>query len=206
MHNAVPFPIVGIGASAGGVQALQAFFRGLPENPGMAFVVVTHMNPDRESMLAEILAHHTSLPVIPANDCVQVKQNHVYVMPSDAVLTIRDRTLIAGKIDRVSRERKPVDVFFASLAKDQGESAVAIILSGGDGDGTLGAKAIREAGGLTIAQASDGSSPQYPGMAFVVVKHMNPDRESMLAEILARHTYLTVIQKNDCVQDAKNKI
>ena len=164
MHNAVPFPIVGIGASAGGVQALQAFFRGLPENPGMAFVVVTHMNPDRESMLAEILAHHTSLPVIPANDCVQVKQDHVYVMPSDAILTIRDRTLIAGKIDRVSRERKPVDVFFASLAKDQGESAVAIILSGGDGDGTLGAKAIREAGGLTIAQASDGSSPQYPGM------------------------------------------
>ena len=164
MHNAVPFPIVGIGASAGGVQALQAFFRGLPENPGMAFVVVTHMNPDRESMLAEILARHTSLPVIPANDCVQAAQDHVYVMPSDAILTIRDRTLIAGKIDRVSRERKPVDVFFASLAKDQGESAVAIILSGGDGDGTLGAKAIREAGGLTIAQASDGSSPQYPGM------------------------------------------
>jgi two-component system CheB/CheR fusion protein len=164
MPSKPPFPIVGIGASAGGIPALQAFFEHLPAGPDMAFVIVTHMNPDRQSALDQILRRYTKLPVVVAGNDMRVEPGHVYVMPSDVILTIREGRLRTRDVDRAKRERKPVDVFLSSLAEDQGEYAVAIILSGGDGDGTLGAKAVREAGGLAIAQGTDGSGPLHPEM------------------------------------------
>jgi two-component system CheB/CheR fusion protein len=164
MHSKLQFPIVGIGASAGGIPALQAFFENLPADAGMAFVVVTHMNPDRETLLPEILGRFTPFPVVAAQHNAKVAPDHVYVMPSSAVMTIEDGRLQLAEVDRSRRERKPVDLFLAALAKDQGEYAVAIVLSGGDGDGTLGAKAVKEAGGLTMAQAPDGSGPIHPQM------------------------------------------
>lgn len=158
------FAIVGIGASAGGIPAMEGFFRGLPDNPGAAFVIITHLSPERESLLHEVVGRYTGMPVKVASDAARVEIDQVYVMPSNAILTIEDGHLRSTPQNAESRERKPIDVFLAALAEDQGESAVAVILSGGDGDGTLGAKAVKEHGGLTLAQAGDGSGPRNPDM------------------------------------------
>ncbi|PZW48429.1 two-component system CheB/CheR fusion protein [Humitalea rosea] len=158
------FPIVGIGASAGGIEALEGFFRGVPAAPGVAFVVVTHLSPDRESRLHEIISRYTTLPVHIAADGLQIETNTVYVMPAGAILGISRSCLSLRKPDANRRERKPIDIFFSALAMDQGELAAGVVLSGGDGDGTLGVKAIKERGGLTFAQSSDGYGPHYPDM------------------------------------------
>jgi two-component system CheB/CheR fusion protein len=158
------FPIVGIGASAGGVAAMEGFFAGAKSGTEAAYVVVTHLSPERESILHEVIARYTDMPVVICEDAMPVVAGRVHVMPANSILTISDRCLRIRRLDPASRERKPIDIFFSALAEDQGEYAVAVILSGGDGDGTLGAKAISERGGFTIAQASDGSAPQNPHM------------------------------------------
>jgi two-component system, chemotaxis family, CheB/CheR fusion protein len=160
----VKFPIVGIGASAGGVQALEGFFRGVKTDYGMAFVVVTHLSPDRESQLHDVVKRFTDMPVAIAQDGARIELGWVYVLPENALLSVEKRHLHLRKQNAFRRERKPIDIFFSSLAKDQAEYAVGIVLSGGDGDGTLGIKAIKEHGGLTLAQAADGSGPRYPDM------------------------------------------
>ena len=157
------FPIVGIGASAGGIQAMEGFFRQLPPDPGVAFVIVTHLSPDRVSMLHEVIARFTDLTVLVAEDGARVEPDHVYVMPPNSILTIEGGQLRSRHPNPV-RERKPIDIFLASLGEDQGEYAVAVILSGGDGDGALGAKVVKERGGLTLAQTGDDSGPLNPDM------------------------------------------
>ncbi|WP_281405690.1 CheR family methyltransferase [Mesorhizobium sp. B2-3-4] len=157
-------PIVGIGASAGGIPAMEGLFKGLPDAPGMAFVVVTHLSPERESMLHDVLGRYTAMPVAIAEDGMEAESDRVYVMPQNAVLTMEGGKLQLRRPSAASRERKPIDIFFSSLAEDQGEYAVGIILSGGDGDGTLGAKMIKEHGGFVLAQAADGSGPRNPDM------------------------------------------
>lgn len=164
MTGPLPFPIVGVGASAGGIEALEGFLRGLPDRPGLAIVVVTHLPPDRESRLHEILARYTTLPVRVAADGQHVEADHVYVLPADALLGIEQGRLRITKPTAGRRERKPIDIFFSALAADQGEHAAGVVLSGGDGDGTLGVKAIKERGGLTLAQVADGYGPDYPDM------------------------------------------
>jgi two-component system CheB/CheR fusion protein len=160
-----PFPIVGIGASAGGVEALEAFFRPMPAKPGMAFVVVTHLGPRHESMLAEIIARHTAMPAHPIRDGDAVAINHIYVLRQEASLTIADGRLRLIEPSATNRERNPIDIFFSALADEQGEAAIGIVLSGGGSDGTLGIKAIKERGGLTLAQVTDGNiAPQFSGM------------------------------------------
>ena len=159
-----PFPIVGIGASAGGIEALEGFFKGVPERPGLAFVVVTHLSPERESTLHEIIQRYTGLPVHVAADDAKVCANAVYVMPCNAVLTIEQGRLVIHKPAVGRRERRPIDVFFSALAADQRELAAGVVLSGSDGDGTLGIKAIKERGGLTMAQIHDGYGPGHAGM------------------------------------------
>src|SRR5215471_16238320 len=158
-----PFPIVGVGASAGGVEALEYLFKAMPSEPGMAFVIVTHLAPKRESMLPEILARDTRMPVLIAENDQAVRPNHVYVVPADAVLGItKGRLGVRASGD--GRERTPIDSFFAALAEDQGEFAIGIVLSGAGSDGTLGIKAIKEHGGLTLAQGPDHSGPRHSGM------------------------------------------
>lgn len=164
MSAAAPFPIVGIGASAGGLHALEDFFKHVPAQPGMAFVVLTHLAPDRDSYLTEILARHTELPVQVATDDQKVEINRVYVLPPNASLTIAGGRLRLNEAEPGCHERSPIDVFFASLAKDCGEYAVGIILSGSGHDGVLGVKAIKEQGGLVLAQASGGSPPSFADM------------------------------------------
>ncbi len=158
------FPIAGIGASAGGIEALQGLFGGLPETPGVGIVIVTHLSPDRESILHEVLARFTNLPVVVASDGVPVARDTVYVMPQDAVLTLESGRLRLRRPGAARRERKPIDIFLCSLAADLGEMAIGVILSGSDSDGTLGIKAIKERGGLTIAQVGDGHGPHHPDM------------------------------------------
>lgn len=161
---ALQTPVVGIGASAGGIPALEKFFRNLPDNSGMVFLIVTHLSPDRRSLLHEVISRYTTTPVRVAEDGATVRANNVYVMPEGKVLTIRDGKLRLRDDDPVHRERKPIDALFASMAEDQGENAIGIVMSGGDSDGTLGVKAIKERGGITMAQSSDGSGPHNPEM------------------------------------------
>ena len=158
-----PFPIVGVGASAGGVEALEYLFNAMPPDPGVAFVIITHVAPQRESLLPEILARDTRMPVLIAERDQEVHPNHVYVAPAGAVLDIRKGRLCV-RAGTEHRERTPIDTFFAALAEDQGEYAIGIVLSGAGSDGTLGIKAIKEHGGLTLAQAADHSGPRHASM------------------------------------------
>ncbi|HEY2541408.1 MAG TPA: CheR family methyltransferase [Stellaceae bacterium] len=157
-------PIVGIGASAGGVEALVEFFKSVPADNALAYVVVTHLAPDHESVLAEILGRATGMPVADAADGAAVEAEHVYVLPAGAVLTIRQGRLRLRRLGAANRERAPIDIFFTSLAEDQAERAIGVVLSGGGTDGTLGLKAIKENGGLTVAQGVDTTRPRFPEM------------------------------------------
>ena len=158
------FPIVGIGASAGGVEALGSLFRNMPDNPGLGFVVVTHLDPERDSLLDEVLARHTTMPVVVAGDGAEVRIDTVYIRPPTGMVTIVDGRLRVDATGKGRRERHPIDIFLVSLAQDCGESSASVILSGGDGDGTLGTKAIKENGGLTLAQVGHGAGPAHPDM------------------------------------------
>jgi two-component system CheB/CheR fusion protein len=164
MANVAKFPIVGIGASAGGIEALEGFFKGVPVDSGLAYVIVTHLSPERESLLHEIVGRYTNLPVNVASDGDKVIVDSVVVLPANAILGIEDGRLCITRPNAARRERKPIDIFLSALAKDRGEYAAGIILSGGDGDGTLGIKAIKERGGLTLAQVADGYGPSHPDM------------------------------------------
>ncbi|MGC2778910.1 MAG: CheR family methyltransferase [Bradyrhizobium sp.] len=156
------FRVVGIGASAGGIEALEGFFRGLPADPGFALVIVTHLGPGRESALHEVIARFTAMPVMAVTDGLELRPNYVHVLTSHAILTVEKLRLMVRPSNR--RQHKPIDVFLSSLAVDLGELAVGIILSGGDSDGTLGIKAVKERGGLTLAQVTDGFGPNHPDM------------------------------------------
>jgi len=158
------FPVVGIGASAGGVEALQAFFGPMPAHPGMAFVVVTHLGAGYESSLPQILSRSTVLPIAAVRDGDAIEANRIYVLASDEMPTLRRGKLRLSPRSAGRRELNTIDVFLASLAEDRGEYSVAVILSGTGHDGTLGAVAIKEKGGLTVAQQADHSAPRYPDM------------------------------------------
>ena len=114
--NAAPFPVVGIGASAGGLRAPENFFLAMPPAPGMAFVIITHLAPDRKGLLTEILARHTTLKVEVARDHQPVEKDKVYILPPGAILTIADGRLRLEPTDAVDHQRKPIDIFFSSLA------------------------------------------------------------------------------------------
>lgn len=130
----------------------------------MAFIVVTHLNPARESLLHEVIARFTAMNVVVATDGTMVRTDHVYVMPADTILTIEGGYLKISSQDRVNPQRKPIDIFLSTLAKDQGEYAVSVVLSGGDGDGTIGTKAVKQRGGLTLAQTPDDHGPTHSDM------------------------------------------
>jgi len=164
--SAVPQPVVGIGASAGGIEAFRRFFEKMPSDSGLAFVVVLHLAADRKSMLPEILARWTPMPVSQARDGDVVTADHVLVIPPGTVATLRDGRLVLRQVlPNAPRETAPIDAFFDSLAASLNEQAVGVVLSGTGHDGALGLKAIKTRGGLTLAQGVDGSSPEYTGMS-----------------------------------------
>jgi two-component system CheB/CheR fusion protein len=158
------FPIVGIGASAGGLAAFEAFFVAMPADKeiNMAFVLVQHLAPDHKSILTELLQRHTSMTVLAVEDGVIVKPNHVYIIPPD-----RDMAFMHGSLQLLKPviprgHRFPVDFLFSSLAQDLGEKAIVIILSGTGSDGTLGMREIKAEGGMAIVQSI--TSAEFSGM------------------------------------------
>ena len=150
--NPQEFVIVAIGASAGGLEPLEQFFANMPANAGMAFAVVQHLAPDHESALPQLLRKHTAMPVEQIRNSTRVAPNSVYVIPPNATLTINDGTLEIEPPVEPRGQRTPIDSFFSSLAHDRGKNAVCIMLSGTGSDGTRGLKAIKEYGGMAMAQ------------------------------------------------------
>jgi two-component system, chemotaxis family, CheB/CheR fusion protein len=147
-----PSAVIGIGASAGGVAALQQFFGEMDPESGLAFVVVMHLSPEFESRLADVLQQKTKMPVTQVNEPVKVKPNNVYVIPPLHQLTFTDSTLTLVEPQQPLGKRVTIDLFFRTLAQAYGQRAVCVIMSGTDSDGVIGLKHIRAQGGLTIAQ------------------------------------------------------
>ena len=153
------FPVVGIGASAGGLEPLELLLENLPSDLGLGFVVIQHLMPGQSSMLTEILSRSTKMPVYQVENGTKVEPNTVYVIPPDKSMTITGNVLeLHPRIQNV----KPIDVFFTSLAVDRKIHAIGIVLSGTGTDGTEGLRAIKAEGGITFAQ--DPETAQYPGM------------------------------------------
>ncbi|XCN71378.1 MAG: chemotaxis protein CheB [Candidatus Electrothrix aestuarii] len=155
------FPVVGIGASAGGLAALEAFFSAMPPDTGMAFVVVQHLSPDFKSLMDNLLARHTTMPIHRVENGITLEKNAIYLIPPRCVMTMNEGRLYLQ--ERTSHQLTlPVDIFFESLAKAASKQAVGIILSGTGSDGSRGIQAIHDAGGLVLAQTVE--SAQFDGM------------------------------------------
>ena len=146
------FPIVGIGASAGGLEAFSELLRYLPEKTGMAFVLVQHLDPKHGSALQEILARTTKIPVTEITQGVVVQPDHAYVIPANTNLTIKNGMLQLGSRVLTRGQHMPINNFFRSLAESAGQQAIGVILSGTASDGTEGCRAIKAVGGITFAQ------------------------------------------------------
>ncbi len=156
------FRIVGLGASAGGLEAYEQFFRRVPPASGLAFVLMPHLDPGHASILTEILQRSTPIPVVEAQDQMVVAPDHVYVVPPNRDMAIFHGALQLSIPETPRGQRMPIDAFLRSLAEDQGERAVGIILSGTGTDGTLGLRAILGAGGVALVQ--DPATAKYDGM------------------------------------------
>ena len=150
MKTSNPSFVVGIGASAGGLNAYKSFFDALPSSTGMAFVVISHIHPAAHSQLAEILSRHSKMKVVLAASGMKMRANQVYVIPGNSDLLIENGAL--NVVSLRTRRNAQVDLFFTSLATAMGERAVGIVFSGYDGDGAEGCKRIKAAGGTTFAQ------------------------------------------------------
>jgi two-component system CheB/CheR fusion protein len=154
--------VVGLGASAGGLEALEEFFDELPADPGMSFVVVTHQSAGKVSLLPELIARHCKMPVVKVEEVTALAVNHVYVQPPGVTLGLLKGEIFTFEPSASSPRPFPIDFFFRSLAQDQRDRAVGIVLSGTGSDGTQGLKEIRAVSGLVMAQ--DEASARYPGM------------------------------------------
>lgn len=195
--------IVGIGASAGGLEAFRAFFSAMPVDSGMSFVLVQHLDPNHISALPEILRRSTRMAISEAVDGAPVVPNHIHIIPPNAMLTIKDGILRVGFPASAAVRRAGVDVFLTSLAEDQRENAVGIILAGFGSDGMLGMEAIKEHGGLTLAQAEFDNAAK-PGMPHSAVSggfvdHVTPVEK--MPDVLM--DYLTYRSRIESTKDSQ---
>ena len=198
------FPIVGIGASAGGLDAFKRLLKAIPEDSGMAYVLVQHLDPSHDSILPEILSRITNIPVHEITDDIALAPDHIYIIPSNKILISTD-----GVLKLAIRNNKTlnytIDVFFASLAEVHQSFAIGVVLSGTGSDGTLGLKAIKEHGGITFAQDSESaaydSMPQSAVNAGVVDFVLAP--EDIPAQLLqVNSTYKKVhAEKEDAEEE-----
>ena len=157
-----PFPIVGIGASAGGLDAFKAFLAALPPDTGMAFVLIQHLDPLHASLMAGLLSSHTTMPVTPAAEGIAIEPNHIYLIPPGVSLAVAKGKLHLSKPAERHGARMAFDFFLQSLAEDCGERAICVVLSGTGTDGTEGLKAVKTRGGFVIVQ--DPSEAAFDGM------------------------------------------
>lgn len=186
--------IVGIGASAGGLDAFTQLLRALPVDTGMAYVLVQHLEPSHESILTKLLARATKMPVQEVREGMRVEPNHVYVIPANADLGLLDGLLhIVGRLAPAGHHM-PIDYFFRSLAETRGSRGIGVILSGTASDGTEGLKAIKIAGGITFAQAPESASfdgmPRSAIAAGCVDLVLPPQRIAMELSRIARHPFV----------------
>ena len=190
--------IIGIGASAGGLEALQQFFQNMPANSGLSFVVVQHLSPDYKSLMADILGKHTQMRVLQAENEMQIRPNTVYLIPPKNNMTLRDGRLFLTEFVH-GMLNHPIDIFFTSLAEEQKERAIAVILSGTGSDGTSGIKIVKEHGGLVIVQNPD--SAKFDGMPRSAINTgladfvLSPD--GIVDEILNFSSYPTIIRPQE---------
>jgi two-component system CheB/CheR fusion protein len=191
-----PITLVGIGASAGGIEALGTFFDSMPTDSGCAFVVVLHLDPTRESEMARILSGRTKMPVAQVKDGMSIAPDHVYVIAPDTELKVRDGELHVSKPSVRRGQRHPVDVLFSSIAVEHRERAIAIVLSGTGNNGTEGLKAIRAEGGMSLVQSPE--TAKFDGMPKSAIDagmadHILPPEE-MAETVLryVRHEYASV--------------
>lgn len=194
-------PIVGLGASAGGLEAFETFLTAMPSDSGLAFVVIQHLDPTHASMLAPLLGSRTSMPVREIVEDTVPKPNHVYVIPPNKTLIIEGGTLKLLQPTEPRGLRAPIDAFFLSLARDQGDNAACVILSGAGSDGTIGLRAVKECGGLTMAQAEGAKYDSMPRSASVagVADHMLPV-EQMPAVLIDYFRSLTSAHEHKSVE------
>ncbi|MQW89072.1 chemotaxis protein CheB [Sinorhizobium saheli] len=191
-------PIVGIGASAGGVQALRDFFKHIPDDTGAAFVAILHLDPDVRSELADILSMRTKMPVTQVEGEVGLESNHVYVIAPNTRLKIADGTISALPFEEARGHRAPIDLFFRSLAEQHG-TAFAVILTGAGADGAIGVRAIKEAGGIVLVQ--DPHDAEYSSMPDNAIATETADfvlplpaLSEQLADLLANRTQLPPVR------------
>src|ERR1051325_4128338 len=186
------FPIVGIGASAGGIEAASALLKSLPDRPGLALVIVQHQEPNRTSGIPQVLSRVTALEVTEARDGEQVLPDHVYVSPPFADGTINGGVLHPGSPHTAAA--MPIDLFFETLAEDQGSRAIGVVLSGTASDGAQGAKAIKAEGGITFAQdesARFGSMPRAATSAGSIDFVLSPAKIAREMVRIAHHSYVS---------------
>ena len=188
------FLIVGLGASAGGVDALRDFFAHVPDESGLAFVVILHLSPTHESRLAEIIQTTTAIPVTQVHERVRVEPNHIYVIPPSRSLSMVDGDLALSDIRAIEERRAPIDIFFRTLAATHPSRAVGVVLSGTGADGSMGLKTIKEGGGVCLAQ--DPAEAQYGEMprnsiATGVVDHVLP-AAGIPAKIIALREHIAL--------------
>ena len=155
-------PIVGIGASAGGLEALTALLGALPPDSGLDFVIIQHLDPKHESLLPSLLSRSTGMPVRQVKDGMLVEPNHVYVIPPNTSLAVTQHTLRLTPREAAVGVRLPIDGFLRSLAENSGSRSIAVILSGTGSDGALGLAAVKSEGGITFAQ--DEKSAKFTDM------------------------------------------
>ncbi|HUQ34754.1 MAG TPA: chemotaxis protein CheB [Aestuariivirga sp.] len=187
--------IVGIGASAGGLEAFTLLLEHLPADTGMVFVLVQHLDPVRESALPDILSRATALPVHEVTNDLRVQPNHIYVIPPNTSLTIEDSILKLQPRELAAKVHRSIDFFFESLAQDQRERAIGVVLSGTASDGTMGLEAIKAEGGITFAQdhsARYDSMPRSAIAAGCVDYVCNPEDIAKELDYIAKHPFAAV--------------
>ncbi|HKB16242.1 MAG TPA: chemotaxis protein CheB, partial [Planctomycetota bacterium] len=156
------FPIIGLGASAGGLEAFEKFFKQMPPDTGMAFVLVQHLDATHKSILADLIQRYTKMPAVQVDQGMLIEPNHVYVIPPNRYLAVEGGAFRLSKSGESPGQKMPIDFLFRSLAADRGEKAIAVILSGTGTDGTLGLKAVKESGGMVMVESE--RSAKYDGM------------------------------------------
>ena len=192
------FPLVGVGASAGGLDSFQKFLKAIPANSGMAYILVQHLSPSHQSILPEILSKATSIPVQEISDDCNIKPDHIYVIPENQMLEITDYSLkLSPRKQNV--QNMPIDVFFSSLARVHGTYAIGIVLSGTARDGTVGLKEIKEHGGITFAE--DPNSATWDGMPKNAIDAGVVDFVLPVEEIPAKLVNVYALYESDAVGD-----
>ncbi|NTW34313.1 MAG: chemotaxis protein CheB, partial [Bacteroidetes bacterium] len=202
-NSAVNFPIVGIGASAGGLEALELFFGNMPKDKGMAFVVIQHLDPNHVGIMPELLQRITNMKVMQASDNLKVKPNCVYVIPPNKSMSILNGALHLFEPVELRGLRLPIDIFFRSLANDKQDKSIGIILSGMGSDGSLGLKAIKEKNGVVLVQ--DPATAKFDGMPHSAIEAVIADivaaAEELPAKLIAFLNFIPVVTADPVIDD-----